>query len=48
MRITATQPLFAWAAMEDSPSLETIRRYLEAVPEGAPAAGAEIRAGAGP
>jgi len=28
MRITATQPLFAWATLEDSPSLETVRRCL--------------------
>ncbi len=34
MRISATQPLFAWAALEDSASLETIRRCLEAVPDG--------------
>ena len=34
MRITATQPLFAWATLEDSPSLETIRRCLEAIPDG--------------
>ena len=34
MQITVTQPLFAWAALEDSPSLETIRRCLEAVPDG--------------
>ena len=34
MRISVTQPLFAWAALEDSPSLETIRRCLEAVPDG--------------
>jgi hypothetical protein len=34
MRITVTQPLFAWAALEDSPSLETVRRCLEAVPDG--------------
>ena len=33
MRITATQPLFAWAALEDSPSLETVRRCLEAIPD---------------
>src|SRR5438874_12456512 len=26
MRIAETQPLFAWAALEDSPSLGTIRR----------------------
>ena len=34
MRISVTQPLFAWAALEDSPSLETLRRCLEAVPDG--------------
>jgi hypothetical protein len=33
MRITVTQPRFAWAALEDSPSLETIRRCLEAIPD---------------
>ena len=33
MRITATQPLFAWAMLEDSPSLETVRRCLEAIPD---------------
>ena len=33
MRIADTQPLFAWAALEDSPSLGTIRRGLEAIPD---------------
>src|SRR6516164_7084819 len=33
MRITARQPLFAWAMLEDSPSLETVRRCLEAIPD---------------
>lgn len=33
MRITATQPLFAWAMLEDSASLETVRRCLEAIPD---------------
>ena len=33
MRITATQPLFAWATLEDSPSLETVRCCLEAIPD---------------
>lgn len=33
MHITATQPLFAWAALQDSPTLETIRRSLEAIPD---------------
>ena len=35
MRITTTQPLFAWEALEDSPSLKTIRQFLAAVPDGA-------------
>ena len=35
MRITVTQPLFAWAALEDSPSLGVVRRCLEAVPDAA-------------
>ena len=35
MRITVTQPLFAWATLEDSPSLETVRRCLEAIPDAA-------------
>lgn len=34
MRLTWEQPLFAWEALEDSPSLETIRRFLHAVPDG--------------
>ena len=35
MRISVTQPLFAWAALEDSPSLGVVRRCLEAVPDAA-------------
>ena len=31
MYITATKPLFAWDCLQDSPSLGTIRRFLEAV-----------------
>ena len=34
MRIAATQPLFAWDALEDSPSLSTIRRFLRSLPDG--------------
>ena len=34
MRITTTQPLFAWEALEDSPSLQTLREFLAAVPDG--------------
>jgi hypothetical protein len=33
-RIADTQPLFAWTALEDAPSLGTIRRCLEAIPNG--------------
>jgi hypothetical protein len=33
MRIMAAQSLFAWATLNDSPSLGTIRRCLEAVPD---------------
>ena len=47
MRITVTQPLFAWAALEDSPSLGVVRRCMEAVPDcrslGGPPAGAGPR-----
>jgi Transposase DDE domain/Transposase domain (DUF772) len=35
MRITVTQPLFAWAALEDSASLGVVRRCMEAVPDAA-------------
>ena len=34
MNVMDTQPLFAWAALEDAPSLGTIRRCLEAIPDG--------------
>jgi hypothetical protein len=33
MRIALTKPLFAWDCLEDSPSLETIRALLAAVPD---------------
>jgi Transposase DDE domain len=33
MRIHATQPLFAWSALEDSPSLKTIRGVLASLPD---------------
>lgn len=33
MWISATQPLFAWAALEDAPSLGVVRRCLEAIPD---------------
>lgn len=35
MRITATQPLFAWEALDDSPSLTTLRELLAAIPDAA-------------
>ena len=34
MRIDMTRPLFAWDCLEDSPSLQTIRLFLRAVPDG--------------
>ena len=34
MRLTVTQPLFAWEALEDSPSLQTVRDLLAVVPDG--------------
>jgi len=34
MRIAITKPLFAWDCLEDSSSLRTIRRFLEALPDG--------------
>jgi hypothetical protein len=33
MRIHATQPLFAWSELEDSPSLRTIRAVLSSLPD---------------
>lgn len=33
MHILATQSLFAWEALEDSPSLRTIRQFLATVPD---------------
>ena len=36
MRITTTQPLFAWEALEESPSLQTVREFLAAVPDAKP------------
>jgi hypothetical protein len=35
MRIAVTKPLFAWDALEDSPSLQTVRAFLDAVPDSA-------------
>jgi hypothetical protein len=33
MKIAITKPLFAWDALEDNPCLQTIRQFLEAVPD---------------
>src|SRR5262249_18464939 len=33
MRIALTRPLFAWDALEDSPSLQSLRLLLEAIPD---------------
>lgn len=33
MRIAITKPLFAWDCLEDSPSLKTVKAFLEAVPD---------------
>jgi hypothetical protein len=34
LRLTVTQPLFAWEALEDCPSLQTVRDLLAIVPDG--------------
>ena len=34
MFVHVTQPLFAWGALEDSPSLRTIKALLDALPDG--------------
>jgi hypothetical protein len=34
MRLTTQHALFAWDALEDSPSLQTVRTFLQAVPDG--------------
>jgi len=33
MRVESTKPLFAWDALEDSPTLKTIKQLLEVVPD---------------
>ena len=33
MRIHVTRPLFAWDELDDSPSLTTLRAFLEAIPD---------------
>ena len=33
MKIHISKPLFAWECLEDSPTIETIRQLLEAIPD---------------
>ena len=33
MKIAITKPLFAWDALDDSPSLRSVRVLLEAIPD---------------
>jgi Transposase domain (DUF772)/Transposase DDE domain len=47
MIVMDTQPLFAWAALEDSPSLGTVRRCLEAIPDGSLRQGLSLARGRG-
>ena len=47
MRIQLTKPLFAWECLEDSPSLKTIRQFLEAIPDGVLLEGLRHRRGRG-
>jgi len=35
MKIQSTKPLFAWDELEDSPSISTLREFLESLPDGA-------------
>jgi hypothetical protein len=47
MRITTTQPLFAWECLDDSPSLATLRELLASLPEGALLQSLRLRRGKG-
>ncbi len=47
MKVMDFQPLFAWATLEDSPSLGTIRRCLEAIPDGSLRQGLGLARGRG-
>lgn len=47
MRITMAKPLFAWDALEDSPSLGTLRRLLELLPDGKLLASLHVARGKG-
>jgi hypothetical protein len=47
VKIQTTKPLFAWDCLEDSPSLKTIRDFLEAIPDGALLDGLRTQRGRG-
>jgi len=47
MKVMDFQPLFSWAALEDSPSLSTIRRCLEAIPDSSLRQGLSLARGRG-
>ena len=47
MKIQLTKPLFAWDCLEDSPTLKTVRQFLEAIPDGALLEGLRIWRGRG-
>lgn len=34
VRIELTKPLFAWDCLEDSPSLKTVKQFLDSIPDG--------------
>jgi len=35
MKIAVSRPLFPWDVLQDSPSLQTIRAFLESIPDAA-------------
>jgi hypothetical protein len=47
MRIALAKPLFAWDCLEDSPSLRTVRQFLEAIPDGPLLEGLRLQRGRG-
>jgi len=47
MRIQVTKPLFAWDCLEDSPSLKTVKQFLQAIPDGALLEGLRSQRGRG-
>lgn len=47
MRIHVAKPLFAWDALEDSPSLQTLRAFVDALPDGPLLEGLQLARGKG-